>query len=363
MNRAESQDRKVAALRETLFARRAQGILLHSQAAVSWLTGARTFINMAGESACMQVLVTQDSVHCLANNIEARRLAEEEVEELSAKWVDYPWYDSSLRRRLPAQLAGTSSQPLLSEEELAADLFVLMNTLDDYEQSVMRRLATDTVSALQQVAREFARGESEFALTGRLAKALWERGVEPIVLLVAGDERARLRRHPLPTAQSVEHYGLLVVCGRRQGLVASATRSVAFGKLPDDLQERQAVAGYVDAVAIANSRPGVALDTIFSRIQQAYAERGFPGEWSMHHQGGIGGYGSRTQLAVPDAHVVLRPGMTMAWNPTVTGAKSEDTCLVGREEPEILGVAPGDWPTTAHRADGMTLMRPDVLVR
>ena len=363
MNRMESQDRKVAALRTLLASRQARGILLQSQAAASWLTGARTFINLAAEAACMQVLVTEDAVYCLANNIEVRRLEQEEATGFDAQWIDYPWYDPEQRQRLVERIAGPSALPILAETDVAGDLFELMNVLDGYEQSAMRRLATDTVEAVQQVAREFEPGESEFAVAGRLARAFWDRGAEPIVLLVAGDERTRLRRHPVPTEQCIDHYGLLVACGRRQGLVASATRSVAFGSLPDDLRQRQEASGYVDAVAIAHSRPGVALADVFSRIQQAYGERGFPGEWEQHHQGGVGGYGSRTQLALPSAHGVLRAGMTVAWNPTVMGTKSEDTCLVREDGPEVLGVKAGSWPTTEHRIDGLTLARPDVLVR
>ncbi len=363
MNRSESQDRKIAALRMLLASRQGRGILLQSQAAASWLTGARTFINLAAETSCLQVLVTEDAVHCLANNIEALRLQQEEATGYDARWVDYPWYDPGQSRRLVERLAGSSSRPLLTESDIDGELFELMNVLDAYEQEVMRRLAADTVEAVQEVAREFAPGESEFAVAGRLARAFWERGAEPIVLLVAGDGRAMLRRHPVPTDQGIEHYGLLVACGRRQGLVASATRSVAFGRLPDDLRERQAASGYVDAVAIAHSRPGVALTDLFARIQQAYEERGFPGEWERHHQGGVGGYGSRTRLAIPSSDAVLRAGMTVAWNPTVMGAKSEDTCLVREDWPEILGVKAGTWPTTEHRVAGLTLPRPDILAR
>jgi hypothetical protein len=56
--------------------------------------------------------------------------------------------------------------------------------------------------------------------------------------------------------------------------------------------------------------------------------------------------------------------MAFAWNPTVRGAKSEGTVLVGEDGVERL-TAPGDWPTREAEAVGydLTLERPAVLHR
>jgi antitoxin VapB len=57
----------------------------------------------------------------------------------------------------------------------------------------------------------------------------------------------------------------------------------------------------------------------------------------------------------------------VAWNPTITGVKSEDTVLVGEDGPEVL-TRTGAWPQVTvdldDRDDGpWSIDRPALLVR
>ena len=61
------------------------------------------------------------------------------------------------------------------------------------------------------------------------AQALVERGADAVVLLVAGQGRLPHHRHPLPTVEPLGRLAMVVVCARRQGLIASLTRFVSFG--------------------------------------------------------------------------------------------------------------------------------------
>lgn len=49
-----------------------------------------------------------------------------------------------------------------------------------------------------------------------------------------------------------------------------------------------------------------------------------------------------------------------AWNPSITGIKSEDTVLVGETGNEVL-TAIKDWPTLPVTVSGQTLARPAIL--
>ncbi|MEM4782076.1 MAG: aminopeptidase P family protein, partial [Halalkalicoccus sp.] len=99
---------------------------------------------------------------------------------------------------------------------------------------------------------------------------------------------------------------------------------------------------------------------VFGAIQGAYREVSYPREWKRHHQGGAAGYAGREWIATPwhDGEVTLP--MAYAWNPTVQGAKSEDTVLVTEDEPEVL-TATGEWPTETVTERGLELERPAVL--
>jgi Xaa-Pro aminopeptidase len=118
---------------------------------------------------------------------------------------------------------------------------------------------------------------------------------------------------------------------------------VHFGPLPDDLRHRVLATAQVNAVLIANSRPGSCLADILAQGKQAYANVGFPDEWRQHHQGGITGYEPREQLATPVSTEMIAEGQALAWNPSIAGAKMEDTILVGSRSNEILTSTP-PWP-------------------
>ena len=78
----------------------------------------------------------------------------------------------------------------------------------------------------------------------------------------------------------------------------------------------------------------------FEDCQRFYAEAGFPGEWKLHHQGGMTGYVSREVIATPQARQVIRVGQAFAWNPSVTGAKAEETFVLTENGPEVITHAP-----------------------
>ena len=153
---------------------------------------------------------------------------------------------------------------------------------------------------------------------------------------------------------------MLVLCGRRLGLVCSITRLVHFGRLPAEIRRKAQAVAQIDATMIQSTRPGRSLREVFSKAQKAYAQAGFDGEWQLHHQGGPAGYEPREFLATPTATEIVKTGQAYAWNPSITGVKSEDTVLVGAESNEILSAVPG-WPVIPVEVENQTVLRPDIL--
>ena len=185
--------------------------------------------------------------------------------------------------------------------------------------------------------------------------------MQAIVKLIATDERIFNYRHPLPTSKRLERYAMLVLCGRQRGVVCSITRLVHFGPLPEVLRHKAEAVARVDAKMIAAIRAGESLKDIFQWAVQAYADSGYPEEWRLHHQGGAAGYEPREYLATPGSTEVVTLGQAYAWNPSITGVKSEDTILVGEKGNEILTAIPG-WPVIQVDVNGKTLERPAILV-
>ena len=53
-----------------------------------------------------------------------------------------------------------------------------------------------------------------------------------------------------------------------------------------------------------------------------------------------------------------------AWNPSITGTKTEDTALVDGDRLEVLTACSSSWPTIPVAARGTpTYKRPGILVR
>ncbi len=350
--RLESYNRKVRLLRSMLANRQADSLCLSSQAATSWLTGARSYINVAAEAACFKVVVTADEVYMLVNNIEADRLKDEELDGLPIEVRPYSWFTTE-----------ETPEGALPEAAISDWLRSQQFVLDPYEQGLLRQLSFEVGASVAEVMKSFDPGIREMDLAARLHEALMSRGIEPVVTLVAGDDRTKLRRHPLPTHNRIQRYALAAVCGRRQGLIASVTRSVSFNPLSADLARRHDASAAVDAIAISNTKSGRTLGFVLDQIQQGYADCGFAGEWKLHHQGGITGYYTRALLAKPKSTVALEAGMAIAWNPSVAGTKTEDTCLVGDEGATILTLSSDDWPTKLHQTSSGVVERPSILVR
>jgi hypothetical protein len=84
------------------------------------------------------------------------------------------------------------------------------------------------------------------------------------------------------------------------------------------------------------TREGSTLAQAFEDCRRLYAGAGFPEGWRYHHQGGMTGYASREVIAMPGTHQEIREGQAFAWNPSLEGAKAEETFILGPEGPEVL---------------------------
>jgi Xaa-Pro dipeptidase len=87
------------------------------------------------------------------------------------------------------------------------------------------------------------------------------------------------------------------------------------------------------------TRPGRTLADAFADCRRFYAEAGFPGEWRLHHQGGLTGYASRELIATPYTDAVIEHGQAFAWNPSITGAKAEETFVLTEDGAELIAAA------------------------
>jgi hypothetical protein len=328
----------------------------------AWATcGGSNVVILTTEAGVGEVMITRDDAWVLTDQIEAARLAAEEVPPGLEVWAA-PWNDAAARQAFVAGVVGTgkviSDRPLPGEFPLPAELVSAKRRLLPDELERYRILGRDAAEAMTEVLKQAAPEWTEWQLAGAGAEALWRRGIEPTLTLVGGEERLPHFRHATATSKLVGARAMLVFCGRRHGLYANLTRFVYFREPTAQEETLIEHVARVEAVTFAASVPGTTAGAVYDVIVGAYAELGHPGEELRHHQGGTTGYLSREAFALPGLRLPIEEHTALAWNPSLPGAKIEDTVVTSRSGIEILTLDPA-WPTV--EVDGRP--RPDVLVR
>lgn len=233
-------------------------------------------------------------------------------------------------------MAGTPAVP-----PTEPDLAELRRALAEEELARYRAAGADAARAFTDALSDLGPELTEHDAAGALAGRLHALGFTTPVVLVGGEARAPVHRHPLPTRARLGAFALLAASVERDGLYVSLTRIVSFGAPPAELEARVHAAAKVDAAVLEASRPGATLGELFESIARAYDQQGFPEEWRRHHQGGLTGYRSREAFAKPGGATVLPDACAVAFNPSVSGGgKSEDTALVTRGGVEVVTRTP-----------------------
>jgi Xaa-Pro aminopeptidase len=347
------------------------GVMLGAQHNFAWLTaGATSGVDTSREPGACTLLVRADGKRfMLASRIEMARMLEEVIAGADFEPVDFAWEDEKARPTFLADLADSlvgggalgTDLPLGGEvRNVEGSVARCRYSLTPPELERFRGLGRDAGEAVGELVRNLQPGESETEVARRTSDALAARGIRSIVTLVAADERLAKFRHPVPTAKRWERVLMVVTCARRGGLVASLTRIVCAGALDGDLRRRTDATASVNAHLLAATRPGAKGSELFRVAADAYAAEGFPGEEHLHHQGGAAGYKTRDWVAHPASAETVVENQAFAWNPSVTGTKVEETCIVSGEGVELITTTP-DWPQIPVRLGAREYFSPDVL--
>ncbi|MET4540397.1 Xaa-Pro aminopeptidase [Arthrobacter bambusae] len=315
-------------------------LLLTSNTALTWyLDGSRVHISLAGDPIAA-LLVDRAGDHLVTFNNEAGRIAAEELPG-GVSLHTVPWHG-----QLHAVAAGLAvdGDPLV-EAAVTAELRAARQELLPAETARYAELSSDAAAAMTDVLTAATPETTEFQLVSDLAARIVAVGAEPLVLLCNGASRSDFR-HPLATHSPIGRRAMVVVCARRNGLVANVTRWVAFDAgTPQELDAEARIAA-VEADIFRATVPGARLNEIFAEIKLAYARHGFgEDQWTLHHQGGPAGYAGRDPRVTADATDTVVLNQPFTWNPSGPGVKIEDTVLLTDSGVSVL-TTDHRWPTT-----------------
>jgi Xaa-Pro dipeptidase len=358
---------KVGRVRDYLRANGLAGVLLTRQDNFAWLTaGKDNHVVSGSDVGVASLLVTPDARFVLTNRIEAGRIADEEVGGQGWEPRSFDWYrpgglQAAVREVVgDGALAADTGFPggrALDDafDELRADL--LPEEVERYRE--VGRIATE---AMLQTCQAIHQGQTEHEIAGNLAHRVISHGGRPGVVLIATDERIAKYRHPVPTDKKLRDYAMLVLGASKWGLQVSITRFVSFHKLDDDMHRKWRDVSQIAAYFTLATRPGRPWAELFRGATELYGRLGYPEEWELHHQGGPTGYRGRDFTATFDAPGVVSAHQGAAWNPSITGTKSEDTIIVSDAGHEFV-TRHGQWPMLAVEHEGQRMEFADVLVR
>jgi Xaa-Pro aminopeptidase len=372
VERKSETEEKTRRLCEMLARNSLAGVLISSQHNFAWLSGGATNgVDTTREAGAASVLVRNDGTRfILANRIEMHRLLAEEISESLFEPVEFGWEEE----KSSASLVKTKATSLLRENgKLASDLPLDPNCpiiendiascryeLTESEILRFRELGKDAARTLSRVIRSVVPGMTETEVARIASDELAKQGIRSVVLLVGSDKRLKRYRHPLPSDQRWKETLMLVVCARRFGLTASLTRIVSSVEIDNDLRRRTDAAARVNARLLSSTIPRKTGAELYREAAAAYEAEGFVGEEHLHHQGGACGYRTRDWLAHSTSNERVHLNQAFAWNPSITGTKVEETCIVLSDGIEPITATP-DWPQIEVAIDGRVYCSPDVV--
>ena len=367
MERRQELAEKRKRLKSFLEASKLDCAVLSTQASFSWYTcGGENRVVMCSEGGVASIVADGERDVVITTNIEARRIEKEELCGLDAFEVrGVPWHDeAALAREIERAVGGRKAAaeggafglPRLDAEFSGLTYSLLPPEVERYEE--LGKLASEGMEAALDRTRP---GMTEHEVEGLMADELLKRGCLPHVLLVAADERIGLYRHPIATGKEFGKHLMAVMCARKWGLIASLTRFLHAGEPSAELRDKHSACCRVDAALMGATEVGKAVGEAFQEGLRAYDDLGFPEEWKLHHQGGPTGYQSRSYKGTLDEKRKVLLNQAYAWNPSITGTKSEDTVLATDSGVRFLTRAL-NFPALDAEWKGKSFSRADIKV-
>ena len=343
-------------------------VVLGMADSVAWFTsGGDLGQDLCAGPGAILLFVNRTCRAVISDNVQSNRVFEEELAGLGFQLKERPWYEDTFQvvaelchnKRVATDMGGYGCSQVRREADA---LRALRRRLTGLERQRLRELGRTLTLAVEATCRNFDRGEREADVAGHLAHRLMREGVVPVDLRVASDDRLGRFRQPTFKASPILKRATIAVTGRRHGLCASVTRTVAFGPIDREHKAHHSLATMVDATCIFFSRPGEVISEVFRRAKRIYEKFDHPHEWTLDYQGNVVGYSPREIVLRPDSGLELESDMALAWSPSVGSARTEDTVVIDSRGYEVV-TAPQDWPTIDVAVKGFIIPRPNVLER
>jgi hypothetical protein len=100
----------------------------------------------------------------------------------------------------------------------------------------------------------------------------------------------------------------------------------------------------------------------WEKLNRIYEKFGVEKTWRQSELGYITGYAPVEHLLIPDDPVIIKPGMSIFWNPAVNSVIAGDTLLIKDHQYQV--VTPIEhWPILTVQVRGHSVICPSVYLK
>ncbi len=364
--RRDEIDSKAADLHALMDKNHLDGLYISKQEHFAWITaGGDNIVTRFVEDGVCAIFITMTGRYFICNNIETQRMKDEELLDQLGFEARGMWWFENRTMEFIRELIGEKGKFAADVAlEGASDANPMIRSLEKVlsENEVGRYVHMGEVFShvIESYMATIQPGDTEKEIAGRLGARMWENGLEPVLLLIASDERIYKYRHPVPTDKKLDKLLMISCNARYKGLVTKITRMLHFGKIPAEFQDQYRKTVEIENAMAAASKPGVDEIVPYNIAVKMYEDYGYHEMWKVHHQGGPQSYTNGFYLITPTTHNIIKLHQCYGYNPSITGTKTEDGFVVTEEGPLFI-TYPVSFPSIKSTADGIEFNRPGIL--
>lgn len=356
-------DAKQAIIARVLGDMKCEGALLLMPAHVAWFTGGLNVRGLIPDTERPGVYTTGRARWLVCANADTHRLFDEELDQLGFQLKEWQWPTGRavLLGEIVAGKAVAADRPFpnlpLINDRLRADV----RPLRPFDRERYLELGKVVARAVEATARTLEQGDSEAEIAGQIAHRLHRHGAEAAGVSVTADGRGRKFRRAGFTPATVARTCVLQATGLRDGLYATASRTVCFGPVAADLRAEHDTAIKLAAVYFAQSIPGSSVASAVEAGKRVTDGGPFEFEWRHALPGYGAGWFPAEELRRGGFDERLADGWPVVWQPRVGAAAVVDTVIAGAAPTPVT--PPEDWPFKRVRLKDLAVDVPDILVR
>jgi Xaa-Pro dipeptidase len=362
LNEIQEKERRV---RDLLNRLGYDAVLLTRRENFAWMScGGRAVTSNVDHSSPVYLLVTMEKKYAIGLNMDIPRIRDEEIAGQGFEFVSLPTFGKSplqfAQELAKGKLAVDDSLPGL--DNIEAHILSIHEPFTPQEIERYRLVAGESAAIIRELADWIEPGMSERHVLAHMWALYLEHDFDGDCMFVVSDDRIGQYRHAIPGYKNIEKVVILAPAVFKKGLHVQISRMVSFGVPPPETQRRFHDMAFLQAVMVANTKPGVKLKDLLNLCLDYYDKLGYPAEKTNHVHGGPTGYKVSYPERCLDPLELVHPHMAFTWYLTVTGAKTEETYIVSNKGQEIISVSK-NWPALNFDVEGKNIAIPDLLVR